>query len=165
MPLRVRLARPEDQPRWEEIWDESARAGFTPLLPEGHEFPSLDPGRWHELHADPAVSMLMAEDESGMLGFTMPGASRDADAGDEVGEVRTMFASRAAWGRGVGDALMTAALDDLRKRGYSEATVWSFADNERANRFYERHGFTRDGAERSEEAWAHILEVRYRRSL
>jgi GNAT superfamily N-acetyltransferase len=109
--------------------------------------------------------MLMAEDESGMLGFTMPGSSRDSDATDRVGEVRTMFAVPAAWGRGVGHALMTAALDDLRERGHSEATVWSFADNERANRFYERHGFTRDGGERAEEVWANILEVRYRRSL
>jgi GNAT superfamily N-acetyltransferase len=109
--------------------------------------------------------MLMAEDESGMLGFTVPGASRDADATSEVGEVRTMFAVPAAWGSGVGSALMAAALDDLRERGYSEATVWSFADNERANRFYERRGFTRDGAERTEEAWARIREVRYRRSL
>ena len=109
--------------------------------------------------------MLMAEDESGMLGFTMPGTSRDADATDQVGEVRTMFAVPAAWGRGVGHALMTAALDDLRGRGHSEATVWSFADNERANRFYERHGFARDGAERTEAAWANIVEVRYRRSL
>jgi GNAT superfamily N-acetyltransferase len=109
--------------------------------------------------------MLMAEDESGMLGFTMPGESRDPDAGDEVGEVRTMFVVPAAWGRGVGSALMTAALDDLRERGYSEATVWSFADNERANRFYERHGFIRDGSERTEDAWAHIREVRYRRTL
>jgi RimJ/RimL family protein N-acetyltransferase len=109
--------------------------------------------------------MLMAEDESGMLGFTMCGESRDPDATDEAGEVRTMFVVPAAWGRGAGNALMTAALDDLRERGYSEATVWSFADNERANRFYERHGFTRDGAERAEEVWANILEVRYRRSL
>lgn len=109
--------------------------------------------------------MLMAEDEGGMLGFTMPGVSRDPDATGDVGEVRTMFAVPAAWGRGVGDTLMAAALDDLRERGCSEATLWSFVDNERANRFYERHGFTRDGAERTEEAWARIPEVRYRRAL
>lgn len=165
MPLVVRPAREEDQPRWDEVWDESARVGFTPLLPEGHEFPELDPARWLELHADPAVSMLMAEDASGMLGFTMPGASRDADASDEVGEIRTIFATPATWGRGVGRALMTAALDDLRERGYSEATVWSFADNDRANRFYERSGFTPDGATRTQSEWADIPQLRYRRSL
>jgi L-amino acid N-acyltransferase YncA len=109
--------------------------------------------------------MLLAEEAGEMLGFTICGECRDADASDEVGEVRMMFAASSAWGRGAGSALMTAALNDLRERGYTEATVWSFADNERANRFYERHGFTRDGAERTEDAWAHIVEVRYRRSL
>jgi L-amino acid N-acyltransferase YncA len=128
-------------------------------------FPSLDPARWHELHADRAVTMLVAEDEMDMLGFTICGECRDPDAGEDVGEVRVMFAAPAAWGRGAGSALMTAALDDLRERGYSEATVWSFAANDRANRFYERHGFTRDGTVRTEETWAHIPEVRYRRSL
>ena len=29
--------------------------------------------------------------------------------------------------------------------------------------FYESHGFVRDGAERREEVWADLLEVRYRR--
>ena len=48
----------------------------------------------------------------------------------------------------MGRSLMAAALDSLRERGCTEATVWSFAANERANSFYERAGFTRDGAER-----------------
>jgi hypothetical protein len=30
---------------------------------------------------------------------------------------------------------------------------------------YEAHGFRPDGAERRQDAWAHILEIRYRRSL
>jgi RimJ/RimL family protein N-acetyltransferase len=60
---------------------------------------------------------------------------------------------------------MAAALDDLRERGYSEATVWSFADNERANRFYEGSGFTPDGATRTQAEWADIPQLRYRRSL
>ena len=110
--------------------------------------------------------MLVAEDESGMLGFTCCGESRDPDATDRG----RRGAHACSWcpppgAAASGSALMTAALDDLRERGYSEATVWSFADNERANRFYERHGFARDGAERAEEVWANILEVRYRRSL
>jgi ribosomal protein S18 acetylase RimI-like enzyme len=60
---------------------------------------------------------------------------------------------------------MAAALDDLRERGYTEAIVWSFAANDRANAFYEAQGFTRDGAERTEERFADIPSVRYRRSL
>jgi GNAT superfamily N-acetyltransferase len=109
--------------------------------------------------------MLMAEEDGELLGMTVCGACRDADAGDHVGEVRMMFAAAGAWGRGVGSALMAAALDDLRERGYSEATVWSFDANERANRFYEGRGFERDGGEKREDDWAGLLEVRYRRSL
>jgi ribosomal protein S18 acetylase RimI-like enzyme len=69
------------------------------------------------------------------------------------------------WRKGIGRALMAAALDDLRERGYADATVWSFADNARANAFYEASGFVRDGAEVREEVWADLLQVRYRRPL
>jgi len=147
------------------VWDESARAAFTPLLPDGHTFPELDPERWHALHADPSVTMLLAEEDGKLLGFTVCGESRDTDARAGAGEIRTLFVAPSAWRRAVGSALMAAGLEELRARGYSEATVWSFADNERANAFYERHGFTRDGSEKTEEVWDHLTEVRYRRSL
>jgi GNAT superfamily N-acetyltransferase len=124
--------------------------------------------------------MLVAEEESdprapgragrlrpsgALLGFTACGESRDPGAGPETGEVRTLFVAAGQWGAGVGRALMAAALGDLAARGHTEATVWSFAANERANAFYEAHGFTRDGAERNEAAWAHLPEVRYLRPL
>jgi GNAT superfamily N-acetyltransferase len=109
--------------------------------------------------------MLVAEDGDELVGFTTCGESRDPDAGPDAGEIRTFFVAAGRWRRGVGRALMEAALADLAARGYSEATVWSFAANERANAFYEAHGFARDGTERTEETWAGIAEVRYRRAL
>jgi GNAT superfamily N-acetyltransferase len=109
--------------------------------------------------------MLVAEEADELLGFTACGASRDPGAGPETGEIMTLFVAAGRWRGGVGGALMAAALDDLAARGCDEASVWSFAANERANAFYEGHGFTRDGAERTEEVWAHLPEVRYRRSL
>jgi ribosomal protein S18 acetylase RimI-like enzyme len=111
------------------------------------------------------VSVLVADDDGRLLGYVGCGANRDPDPPPHVGEVRSMFVASTAWRGGVGRALMDAALDDLRERGYTEAVVWSFADNDRANGFYERMGFTRDGEERSNEAWAHIPEARYRRAL
>ena len=147
------------------MWDESARAAFTDLLPAGHEFAEPDPERWYVLVADAAVSILMAEEDGELLGFSACGESRDEDADPSVGEVRSLFVAAGGWRRGVGRALLAGALDSLRERACKEATVWSFAANDRANRFYERHGFTRDGAEKTEEVWADLLEVRYRRSL
>ena len=91
--------------------------------------------------------------------------SRDPDAAPRVGEIHTLFVAAGRWRGGVGQALMAAALGDLRERGCREATVWSFAANDRANAFYETEGFTRVGAERTEATWAHIAELRYRRAL
>jgi GNAT superfamily N-acetyltransferase len=147
------------------MWDESARAAFTELLPPGHEVPEPDAERWFAVLEDPAVSMLLAEDDGELLGFSTSGESRDDDADPFVGEIRSFFVATGRWGKGIGRVLMPATLDALRERGCTEATVWSFAANERANGFYERAGFTRDGAEKTEDAWAHLPEVRYRRSL
>ena len=121
--------------------------------------------RWFALIVDPAVLMLIAEDENELLGFATSGESRDDDAGPSVGEIRSFFVAAGRWRQGVGRELMAATLDSLRERGYTEATVWSLAANERANAFYERVGFARDGAEKTEETWAHLKEARYRRSL
>jgi GNAT superfamily N-acetyltransferase len=109
--------------------------------------------------------MFVAEDCGDLAGFTACGASRDPDAPESVGEVATLFVAAGRWRAGVGHALMAAALAELTERGYEAVTVWSFAANERANRFYESEGFEPDGAKRTEETWAHIPEVRYRRAL
>ena len=146
------------------VWNESAAAAFLPLLPEGHALPELDPERFAQIIAEPTVRLLVAEGDDGLLGYTLFGASRDQDLPADVGEVRTFFVRPSSWRSGVGSALMGAALSTLPELGYTGASVWSFADNDRANAFYEDHGFERDGAERREEAWAGILEVRLRRA-
>ena len=121
--------------------------------------------RFRAAIADPAVRIVLAEDGGALLGYLIFGGSRDFHVGLDVGEIRTFFVRPASWRTGVGSELMEVALAGLDGLGCTEATVWSFADNARANAFYERHGFARDGSERREEAWANILEVRYRRSL
>jgi len=109
--------------------------------------------------------MLLADDGGELLGQTTFGSSRDDDVAADMGEVRAFFVRPASWRRGVGSALMRAALQWLGEVGYAEATVWSFDANDRANAFYEHHGFRRDGTRKREEIWDYVLEVRYRRAL
>ena len=148
------------------MWDESARAGFAHLLPPGHQFPEVEAERWFALLEDPAVSLVLVEEDGEPLGLSACGESRDDDVDGSVGEIRSFFVAPGRWRRGVGRVLMAAVLGSLRERGYTVATVWSFTANERANAFYEGLGFTRDGAEEpTDETWAHLPGVRYRRSL
>jgi GNAT superfamily N-acetyltransferase len=111
------------------------------------------------------TAVFVAELDGELAGFVRCGPSRDPDPEPGAGEVQSFFVAAGRWGHGIGRELMRAALGELVERGYRAATVWSFDANERANVFYEAHGFTRDGITRTEDAWGHIPEVRYRRAL
>ena len=136
-------------------------------MPAEFVFPEPDAERWFALIENPGVSMVLVEDDGELLGFSACGepVDEDEDVDASVGEVRSFFVAPGSWRGGVGRVLMAAVLDTLRGRGYTQAIVWSFAENERANRFYENMGFARDGAEEPTPDWANIPGIRYRRSL
>jgi ribosomal protein S18 acetylase RimI-like enzyme len=79
--------------------------------------------------------------------FASLGASRDDES---LGELYAIYVLPEAWGTGVGQALMTTALEHFRADGFPQATLWVLEDNPRARRFYERSGWTLDGAFRDE---------------
>jgi GNAT superfamily N-acetyltransferase len=161
----IRPATAADAAGMAAVWDASARAGFSDLLPPGHTFPAFDLERLVELLNDDSVRILVDEQGGELRAHSTFGTSRDPEAPASVGEVRSFFVGPAAWRQGVGAALMARVLDGLAELGFEDASVWSFEANARANAFYERHGFERDGATRTEDAWAHVPEVRYRRTL
>jgi GNAT superfamily N-acetyltransferase len=155
-----------DAPAIAELWRRSVAAAFPALLPEGFEPPyegaeqnlatGIETGPGH------IVVGLVDGEPRGYCGF---GPNRDDDVDPDVGEIRALFVHPAAWRRGLGRLLVGHALERLPGDGYAEVTLWSFATNDQANAFYEDLGFRRDGRERTQEEWAHIPQVRYRRAL
>ena len=106
--------------------------------------------------ADVAVA---EDDERRVVGFAYVRASRDT-AGE--GELWAIYLVAEAWGTGTGSALMDWAKDALRRR-WTDATLWVLEDNPRARRFYEREGWSLDGAEKTDEfLGVPVREVRYR---
>jgi ribosomal protein S18 acetylase RimI-like enzyme len=51
------------------------------------------------------------------------------------------------WGEGIGGRVVEAVVAEAESRGYDRAHLWTHADNRRAQRLYERHGFRRTGRE------------------
>jgi ribosomal protein S18 acetylase RimI-like enzyme len=146
---------------------ESWRVGFVPILPSAFRLPdpeSFRPRLAEALRGE-GVHSTLALERGRLLGWVTYGTNRDPDAGSHDGELRSIFVHPDAWRTGVGSALLGHALEAMAAQGYRAATLWSFADNERANGFYERHGFTRDGGEQRREFSAGALEVRYRREI
>jgi GNAT superfamily N-acetyltransferase len=150
-----------------ELQLESWRVGFVPILPKEFRVPDADSfgPRLAEALRGEGVSSTLAMEGPELLGWVTFGVNRDRDASAVDGEVRSIFVHPDVWRSGVGSALLEHALKELYGQGYRAATLWSFDDNDRANGFYERHGFTRDGAEQRREFSAGALEVRYRRVL
>ncbi len=117
-------------------------AALAQLLPQlNSELPVPTMERLRALVADPAVTLLLAMDGQDVVGtttvivYTTPfwiKARLDEVVVDE-----------AARGKGVGAALVNAALDVARKKGAQVAELQSGVQREAANRLYPRMGFKR----------------------
>ena len=89
-------------------------------------------------------SLLVAKDGERVVGFVGYGAYRD-DTLPRTGEIYALYVLAAYHGRGIGRALMNAAVAKLS--GYQKIALWVLKGNERAVRFYESYGFRPDGTE------------------
>jgi L-amino acid N-acyltransferase YncA len=106
---------------------------------------------------------VVIEDGSGAVrGF----ATIRATETEAVAELAAIYLDPAAWGRGMGQALLGAFVDVARRDSYREAVLWVHPRNERARRFYELAGWCDEGVERHEPVWGlDVPERRYRTRL
>jgi ribosomal protein S18 acetylase RimI-like enzyme len=84
-----------------------------------------------------------------------------------VGDLYALYLDSDLWGRGLGTRLHAAALDHLRSSGFTRAGLWVLATNERALRFYDRHGWIDTGRTQVDRGPGDVElhERRLRRSL
>jgi ribosomal protein S18 acetylase RimI-like enzyme len=98
-----------------------------------------------------------------VTGFATVGRDPD-EAG--VGLLYLLYVLPEHWSRGVGQALMAAAMEELRDLGLREAVLWVLRENRRACRFYDRLGWQADGRVRRDDYGGVVLEaVCYRRAV
>jgi ribosomal protein S18 acetylase RimI-like enzyme len=168
--VKIRRARPEDADAIAAVHVRAWKTAFCGLLPQDY-LDALRPedrlGQWQEaLSSSPWPVVLVGEEDGRVTGFVAVAPSGDAGAGDDVGEVQTVYLDPGAWGSGRGAMLLEAGLGELERTGFARATLWVLHSNERARRFYERHGWTADGAVK-EHNWVAFTatDVRYGRVL
>jgi GNAT superfamily N-acetyltransferase len=166
---RVREGEPGDAHLLAGLAARSWREGFRGIVSD-----QIDPERaWRpdrlearlEGRVDDGAAILVAELDHEVAGFVLHGPCRDDGADAKTGEIWALYVDPGRWRAGVGRALVDAALDDLRRGGFAESTVWTLADSPRNLRFYEALGFELDGAQQRRESFGAPLEVRLRRPL
>ncbi len=162
----LRDALPEDAPAIAALGEQAFCAAFAHLYnaKDLADFlaASHTPAKAAAEIADPAMRVHLAmSGEGALLGFCKLvlacGWPEHARA-DRVIELKQLYTDPAATGRGIGAALMDWALGEacVQRAGEMQLSVW--AENDGAQRFYARYGFTKMadihfmvGAQRDEE--------------
>jgi ribosomal protein S18 acetylase RimI-like enzyme len=102
---------------------------------------------------DDATATTVAEVGGAVAGFcTVATPSRDDDAPPSTAEIPALYVDPHRRRRGIGAALLEAALDGLEQDGWERVTLWVFSGNDAARAFYARFGFEADGTSRPIEA-------------
>lgn len=139
-----------------EMYVRSWQNAYDGLVPE-ESLGAMDveqhAANWRGRLANPhpeRYSLLAEFDDGTVGGFVTYGSYRrdhdpknlDARLG---GEVYAIYVDPERWGGGTGHALMEAAIGHLRALGWLPVQLWALSGNQRAARFYRRHGFALDG--------------------
>ena len=97
--------------------------------------------------ADPASTLLIAEVGGVAAGYAKLHAGEPLDGADGVNRVELvrLYASREWLGRGVGQALMRACLDEARHAGHRTIWLGVWERNARAQAFYRKWDFRAAG--------------------
>lgn len=163
--LTIRPATAADAPAIARIHVASWREAYAGIVPtaylEGLDVDAREQW-WVELLDRPAGRTLVSVLDQRTVGFAYLGPASDEDAEPGDLQLYSIYLDPETWGRGVARDLLRAVLDGVPAD--SDVTLWVLADNERARRFYRRHGFEPDGVEKIKEiGGAPLTEVRYRR--
>jgi ribosomal protein S18 acetylase RimI-like enzyme len=144
-------------------------ADYPAFAPSGWTGPAYDTELEYTrvVLADPDYHCVVAEIGGGVVGqVTVVPAAKAARAVDDtsLGHLRNLYVHRSQWGSGLATALMRAALEDARARGFAELRLFVAEEQARARRFYEREGWVTAGPEFMLEDFG-LDVVEYRREL
>ena len=167
MPIEVRPSRAEDGEALARLHERAWRISYAgladatwvtsrPLAERAAE--------WARYAAGEGFPMWTAEDDGAPVGAIAAGPSRDDDAPPGTGEVVALYVDPDKQREGIGAALLARAVEELRRQGFTRATLWTLRDSAQSTGFYAANGWRRDGAEKPGERFS-AVEARYVREL
>ncbi|MGK3942152.1 GNAT family N-acetyltransferase [Streptomyces sp. RP5T] len=113
-----------------------------------------------------SVVDLVAERAGEILGWACHGPYREGEVRTRDAELYAIYVDARRYGSGLGHALLQESVRRCTSAGHPRMLLRVLKGNTRARHFYERHGFSADGAEDPYEVdGVAVPEVRYVRDL
>ena len=146
MTLLVRAAEANDVDAVTEVHARARASYYGSIQDASHE--------WRPIFAEAVdanqMALWVALDDADVAGLALTAATRYDDLDSAaVGQVYQLDVDPHRWSVGIGSRLLGVALDDLRRRGFRESCLEVRSNNQRARKFYTRHGWRPDGFSRS----------------
>jgi GNAT superfamily N-acetyltransferase len=145
--LTIRRAHPDDAGLLTELgartFSETFAADNTPEDLDAYLASSFNHARQTAELADPASTFLIAEVGGVAAGYAKLHAGEPAEGieGTKPVELVRLYVSREWLGRGVGEALMRACVDEARRAGHETMWLGVWERNGRARAFYRKWDF------------------------
>ena len=164
----IRRALSEDAEHIAGLWARTLRDAYGGLMPtDFSDSVSVEQRAAKLRHAIAAGTRVsfVAFSSTSLVGFCGLSAARDVDLTGDFGEITVVAVERSSRRRGYGRGLIESARGEAVRRGWHTLVLWVVAANADARAFYERDGWSPDGATKVD----HRLEfsaplIRYRTS-
>jgi ribosomal protein S18 acetylase RimI-like enzyme len=150
-PVTIRYGTPDDVAMLSEFGAKAFYDTFakdnTPENIEAYLKASFSPEiQFNELSASDSV-FLIAETDSKPIGYAqlIIDSQEESLQGTRSLEIRRIYASQEYIGKGVGNELMSASIQEARKKGCDSIWLGVWEKNSRAIRFYKKWGFKEVG--------------------
>lgn len=159
--IEIRPAVKNDLSALSQIQAESWKRAFSHLLSEDTLGKYTDPNRWEAL----LEQVLTSAPDHFLIALKngIPCASlfwSKENASSHTAEIISLHSLPESWGHGIGRALLETAVSDISKQHCHTITLWVFAQNTRARKFYEKNGFVPAGKSRLS-SYDDAVEVNY----
>jgi ribosomal protein S18 acetylase RimI-like enzyme len=97
--------------------------------------------QWRDILQKQESHTVVARKPEGVAGFVSYGHWREESAAESLGEIWALYVHPEEWGKGLGRALLTLAVRELRSSGRHPVSLWVLTENIRGVRFYRAFGF------------------------
>ena len=163
--VEIRPATDQDARSIAQVHLDSWRQAYTGIIPDDYlaTLNIVDREKhWAQNLKSPEQTTLIALANNRAIGFATLAPCGDEDLPASEKQLTALYLDPESWGRGVAKELMYRIFEAAGPT--CSVSLWVISDNERAQHFYRRHGFTADGAKKQASyGQASLTLIRYRK--